>query len=359
MVNLFDIFMKKDESISNCTSLEKNMTDIHKELTELLLFSLKKNLTTEQLHSDNKIQQQQQQQQNQKKKTFPPLKIIKPFPVESSDFPSNDFAYVTVVPIDYETNSIMNETSSAWCENLRSIHSSRSNFDIVALFPTSASKQQSYSQKYKCFDKLMSVDESIHNFFSNYQASKMDSLVISKLWMFSLVQYKRVIFMKYNIGPVRNNIYNYFFKDYYLNDGTDKSIITPKKLYTQSNDLSPINADFMSLEPSIETAVDLLSIYALGQWNVDIGWMCYGPFDFDPASRMESFEDPNQPFKQYLVNKKKEDHPWREPTWSFDASWSDTGLLFYYHYLLHPESSGLINELDFDHSVIEFVSIIY
>jgi hypothetical protein len=351
--DLFDIFMKNNKSLFDCTESENNMTNIHKEVTELLLLSLKKN-STESLLSDNKIQQQ-----NQKKKTFPPLKIIKSFPVETSDIPSNDFAYITVIPIDHETNSIVSETVLVWCQNLRSIHIDRTNYDIVALFPTSPSKQQSYSEQYKCFDKLMSVDESIYNFFSNYQASKMDSLVISKLWMFSLVQYKRVIFMKYSIGPVRNNIYNYFFKDYYLNDGTDKSIITPKKLYTQSSELSPINADFMSLEPSIETAVDLLSLYALGKWDVNIGWMCYGPFDFDPDSRMESFEDPNESFKQYLVNRKKEVHPWQESTWSFDASWSDTGLLFYYHYLKHPETSGLINEWDFDQSVIEFVSIIY
>jgi hypothetical protein len=348
--DLFDIFMKNDKSLFDCTELENNMTDIHKELTELLLFSHKKNLTTESLLSDNKIQQQQQQ--NQDMRTFPPLKIMEPLPVESSDIPSNDFAYVTIIPIDHETNSIVNGTASAWCQNLRSIHSSRLNFDIVALFPTSPSKQQSYTEQYKCFDKLLFVDESIHRFLGNFQALKIDSVVIPKLWMFSLVQYKRVIFMKYNIGPVHNN-YNYFFKDYYLNDGTDKSIITPKKLYTQSSELSPINVDFMSLEPSIETAVDLLSIYALGQWDANSGWMCYGPFHFDPASRMESFEDPDQPFKRYLVNRKQEVRPWRESTWSFDASWSDTGLLFYYHYLLHPESSGLINELDI------LVSIIY
>jgi len=172
--------------------------------------------------------------------------------------------------------------------------------------------------------------------------------------------------MKHNLAPVRNTVYNYFFKDSYLaGDETDETdIAAPKKLYTQSSMLSPININFMSLEPSIDTAVDLLSIYITSKWDINNGWMCYGSFDFDPASRMESFENPNEPSMQYQLNKKKEVHPWRESVWSFDASWSDTGLLFYYHYLLHPETSGLIYEWDFDHLVLEYdvrlyVSYIY
>ena len=263
---------------------------------------------------------------------------------------SNDFAYVTVIPTDHKTNSIVNETASAWCQSIRTTHSSYSNFDIVALY--SSSSRNIHTEKYKCFDKLLFVDETVTNLFSNY--TSVDPSVVSKLWMFSLVQYKRVLFMKHNLAPVRSTVYNYFFKDYYLSDGTDKTIYTPKKLYTQSNMLSPINTNFMTLEPNIDTAVDLLTIYALGKWDVSSGWMCYGPFDFDPVSRMESFEKPFEPSMRYQLNRKKEVHPWRESTWSFDASWSDTGLLFYYHYLLHPETSGVLYELDFDHSVIEY-----
>ena len=273
---------------------------------------------------------------------------------------SNDFAYVTVIPIDHETNLVVNETASAWCQSIRTIHSShshmRANFDIVALFSSPSKTNQ--AERYKCFDRLLFVHEKVNDYLGSIHTS-LDSSVVSKLWIFSLVQYKRIIFMKHNVAPLRINIYNYFFKDYYLAGGSmDKSIYTPKKLYSQSSMLSPINTNFMSLEPNIDTAVDLLSIYALqvGKWDVSRGWMCYGSFDFDPVSHMESFEDPNEPFKQYQLNRKKEVHPWRESAWSFDASWSDTGLLFYYHYLLHPKTSGVLYELDFDHTVIEYVS---
>jgi hypothetical protein len=286
---------------------------------------------------------------------FNQLELVKLQRTNKEEEVANDYAYVTII---HETNSIINETASGWCKNMRATHSSYSNFDIVALFSSSSSRNSMiHTEKYKCFDKLLYVDEKVSNFLSNY-TSNIDSSVISKLWMFSLVQYKRVIFMKYNLAPVHSTVYDYFFKDYYLaGDGADEDdISTPKKLYTQSSMLSPINTDFMSLEPNIDTAVDLLSIYAVGKWDVNNGWMCYGSFDFDPASRMESFENPNEPSIQYQVNKEKDIYSWKESAWSFDASWSDTGLLFYYNYLLHPESSGVLYELDFDHSVIEYVS---
>jgi len=293
---------------------------------------------------------------------------------------SNEFAYVTVVAVPSELqrsdNTVnISETSSAndWCQSIRTSHDLLANYDIVAIFAYSSSSNVN-SEKFHCFDKLLFVDESLINDINNMEALRpgassssgqvsIDSSVISKLWIFSLVQYKRIIFMKPNLAPVHSAVYNYFFKDYYLTsgDGPDnKNIATPKKMYSQSSKLSPINTDFLSLEPNIDTAVDLLSIYALGKWDVNNGWLCYGPFDFDPLSRMESFEDllnPTNQQKPYQLNRKKEVHAWREFSWSFDASWSDTGLLFYYHYLKHPESSGLIDEW-FDYSVIEHVSIL-
>lgn len=273
----------------------------------------------------------------------------------------NDFAYITIIPVTNSVDPIVNETASAWCQSIRTIHSLRSNYDIVALFPSRT--LNFHLEKFKCFDKLMFVDEVVKAYIGNRHAS-IDISVISKAWLFSLVQYKRIIFMKYNLAPVRSNIYNYFFKDYYLTDtghhvdGRKKeSMVAPKKLYTQSSLLSPINSDFMSLEPDVNTAVELLSIYTVSQWNVNTGWNCYGSFDFDPLSRMESFEDPNEPSKQYQFNRKKDVRPWHQSLWSFDSSWSDTGLIFYYQYLMsHPEMSGIIYELDFDHSLIEYVS---
>lgn len=273
-----------------------------------------------------------------------------------SDHGTNDFAYVTIIPASYDVDPIVNETAAAWCQSIRTIHSARSNFDIVALFPSQSIKF--HPEKFKCFDKLLFVNKTL----SAYMQSARDSVdisVISKAWLFSLVQYKRIIYLKHNLAPVRSNIYNYFFKDYYLAEGDTKiayHTTIPKKLYTQSSVLSPINSNFMSLEPSIDTAIELLSIYAIGKWDVNNGWMCYGAFDFDPVSHMESFEDLNEPAMQYQLHRKADVHPWHQSNWLFDSTWSDTGLLFYYHYLQNPKTSGIIYELDFDHSLIEYVS---
>jgi len=43
--DLLDIFMKNNKSLFDCTESENNVTNIRKELTELLLFSLQKNST--------------------------------------------------------------------------------------------------------------------------------------------------------------------------------------------------------------------------------------------------------------------------------------------------------------------------
>lgn len=334
--DIFNIFSNKDKTrsvSSECNDLEKGMSKIRQDLSDLI-------------DSDS-------------------MKLkAKNFDSESNNFShqlvkrsTNDFAYVTVVPAGHDLDPIVNETAAAWCQSIRTIHTARSNFDIVAVFSSSTSSRNFHTEKYKCFDKLVFVDESVVGYLANLHDS-VDMDVVSKLWLFSLVHYKRVIFLKHNLAPVRSNIYNYFFKDYYLTGktGKDRQLNAPKKLYTQSSMLSPINSNFMSLEPNIDTAVELLSIYALRKWDADSGWMCYGSFNFDPVSRMESFESSFEPAMSYQLNKKKQVRPWKDSAWSFDSSWLDTGLLFYYHYLIHSELSGIIYELDFDHSLIEYVS---
>lgn len=268
----------------------------------------------------------------------------------------NDFAYITIIPSSHDLDPTVNATASAWCQSIRTIHTARSNFDIIALF--SSPSINFHTGKYKCFDKLIFVDENVKTYMSTLR-DPLDMDVVSKAWLFSLVQYKRIIYLKHNIAPIRSNIYNYFFKDYYLPNKKERiySVAAPKKVYTQSSKLSPMSTNFMSLEPSVDTAAELLSIYGLGKWNTENGWMCYGAFDFDPVPQMESFENPNEPSIQYqLTQKKKVIQPWHQSSWTFESSWSDTGLIFYYHYLKHPDTSGIINELDFDHSLIEYVS---
>jgi len=124
---------------------------------------------------------------------FNQLELVKLQRTNKEEEVANDYAYVTII---HETNSITNETASGWCKNMRATHSSYSNFDIVALFSSSSSRNSMiHAAKYECFDKLLYVDKKVNDFLSNY-TSNIDSSVISKLWMFSLVQYKRVIFMK-------------------------------------------------------------------------------------------------------------------------------------------------------------------
>ena len=301
------------------------------------------------------------------------------------------FAVVTFMTSEqeqrhYNRNYLSPDLFLEWCRSIRAnissestaksgLGSSSSSFDVVLLTlgPLAASSLPILSS---CFDRILpcttlgpaprSVVDS-----EDQRRSRM------KLWMWSLVEYERIVAVEVEHGGAAaiSNLDQLFFREFYEKQRERAPEIAearqippegpcaspregPLPVYalasheftssslpgrsSSSATHPPLLTSLLSIAPSLQTIIDLQRLSLIGDWNgAEGGWNGWGTIHLERPPLASEWTSGTQRLPSLAAS----GSPLTAPDWSFDCSSADSGLLLYYFYLLYHQG-GLLDNVD-------------
>lgn len=230
---------------------------------------------------------------------------------ETKSLKSRKYAYVTLLSTSRERKRHIGYLSGILvaCHSLRSFGSSADFVLTIVMYPGVPRLPQDDQA-------LLQRNNVMHRYIKpNWQAIDIDGVMLSKIYCWKMTSYDRVIYMDSDVFPTAN-------MDAYFNLETTTGF---------AGGVSPLNGGFVVLTPSLQIFNSLQRLVVSRgplpegdrpplDWDNDLGWSK----KLGRQDRLDSYEKDGGKLAT-------------GSGWSFNAAWSDQGLLYYYFRFLDSQ----------------------